>query len=135
MLSSDPNAMMIMENPDSVQWLIKSFEGFVKTHPDTLSIYFGTIDKKMHIAPAQEMDASYDPTSRGWYKDAITKKYVMTFAKAVKDNKGKTVGVIGLDIDLELISNMVANIKLGKDGFSAILDATGTIIAHKNKAY
>ena len=149
MLSNDPNATMIMANPDSVQWLIKSFEGFVKTHPDTLSIYFGTIDKKMHIAPAQELDATYDPTSRGWYKeainndgkviatnpyeDAITKKYVMTFAKTVKDNSGKIVGVIGLDIDLELISNMVTNIKLGKNGFSAVLDSTGTVIAHKNK--
>jgi len=149
MLSNDPNATMIMANPDSVQWLIKSFEGFVKTHPDTLSIYFGTIDKKMHIAPKQELDATYDPTSRGWYKDAvnndgkviatnpyedaITKKMVMTFAKTVKDNSGKVVGVIGLDIDLELISNMVANIKLGKSGFSAVLDSTGTIIAHKNK--
>jgi methyl-accepting chemotaxis protein len=149
MLSKDPNAMMIMANPDSVQWLIKGFDGFVKTHPDTLSIYLGTIDKKMHIAPKQEFDATYDPTSRGWYKeainndgkviatnpyeDAITKKYVMTFAKTVKDNQGKTVGVIGLDVDLELISNMVANIKLGENGFSAVLDSTGTIIAHKNK--
>ena len=149
MLSNDPNAMMIRTNPDYSQWLVKSFEGFVKTHPDALSIYLGTADKKMYLVPKQELDDTYDPTSRGWYKDAInnegkviatnpyedaiTKKYVMTFAKTVKDNTGNILGVIGLDIDLELISNMVANIKLGNDGYSAILDSTGTIIAHKNK--
>lgn len=149
MLSNDPNAMMIKANPDSAQWLIKSFEGFVKTHPDVKNIYLGTADKKMYIAPKVELDATYDPTSRSWYKDAInndgkivatnpyedavSKKYVMTFAKTVKDNQGKLVGVIGIDVDLELISNMVENIKIGKDGFSAVLDSTGTIIAHKSK--
>jgi methyl-accepting chemotaxis protein len=149
MLSNDPNAMMIESNPDSAQWLIKSFEGFIKTHPDVLSVYIGTADKKMYIAPFVEYPADYDPSSRGWYKeavnndgkviatnpyeDSITKKYVVTFAKTVKDNQGKLVGVMALDVDLELISNMVANIKLGKDGYSAVLDATGTIIAHKNK--
>ena len=149
MMSSDPNAMMINTNPDSAQWLIKSFESFVKTHPDVLSIYLGTADKKMHIAPFAEFDATYDPTSRGWYKEAVsndgktiatnpyedatTKKYVVTFAKAVKDDQGKLVGVIGLDVDLQLISKMVGGIKLGKDGYSAVLDATGSIIAHKNK--
>jgi len=149
MLSNDPNGMMIKSNPEYAQWLMKSFDGFIKTHPDTKSIYLGTTDKKMYLAPKVELDATYDPTSRAWYKDAInndgkiiatnpyvdasTKKYVMTFAKTVKDNQGKLVGVIGLDVDLELISKMVANIKLGKDGFSAVLDSTGTIIAHKNK--
>jgi methyl-accepting chemotaxis protein len=149
MLSNDPNAMMINSNPDSLQWLLKSFEGFVKTHPDVLSVYLGTADKKMHIAPKTEFPADYDPTSRGWYKDAVsndgkviatnpyedatTKEYVVTFAKTVKDGQGKLVGVIGLDVDLKLISKMVGDIKIGKDGYSAVLDAAGTIIAHKSK--
>jgi len=150
MLSNDPNAIMIKANPDSEQWLMKSLEGFLKTHPDTLGIYLGTVDKKMYLEPKSDLPAGYDPTSRGWYKDAInnkgkviatnpyqdaiTKKYVMTFAKTVKDNQGKIVGVVGLDIDLELISNMVAGVKLGNSGFSAVLDSTGTIIAHKDKS-
>ena len=149
MLSNDPNAIMIKANPDSAQWLMKSFEGVAKTHPDMLHIYLGTTDKKMYIAPKVALPADFDPTSRSWYIDAIsnegkviaanpykdvdTKKYVETFAKTVKDNQGKIVGVVGIDIDLELISNMVQSIKLGKDGYSAILDNTGTIIAHKNK--
>lgn len=151
MLSNDPNAVMVKVNPDSAQWLMKSFEGFVKTHPDTLNIYLGTADKIMYLEPKPNppLPSTYDPTSRSWYKDAvnndgkviatnpyedaITKKYVMTYAKTVKDNQGNLVGVIGLDIDLELISNMVSSIKLGSGGFSAVLDSTGTIIAHKDK--
>ncbi|GCD13273.1 methyl-accepting chemotaxis protein [Clostridium tagluense] len=151
MLSNDPNALMIKTNPSFAQWLNKSFEEFSKSHPDTLSIYLGTSDKKMYIEPKPNppLPSTYDPTSRSWYKDAIsnegkvistnpyvdavTKKYVMTFAKTVKDKQTKLVGVIGIDIDLEVISNMVAGIKLGSGGFSAILDSKGTIIAHKNK--
>lgn len=149
MLSNDPNAMMIKANPDSLQWLLKSFDGFVKTHPDTLHVYLGTVDKKMYISPKVDLDSTFDPTTRQWYKDAIkddgkviaanpyqdadTKKIVMTFAKTVKDNQGNLVGVMGIDIDLELISNMVSNIKLGKNGYSAIIDCIGTIIAHKDK--
>ncbi|MGK0468289.1 methyl-accepting chemotaxis protein [Clostridium sp.] len=149
MLSNDPNAVMISVNPDSEQWLMKSFDAFIKTHPDTLNIYLGTLDKEMYLKPESELPSGYDPTSRGWYKDAnsndgkviatnpyedaITKKYVMTFAKTVKDDQDKLVGVIGLDIDLDMISNMVTNIKLGENGYSAIIDSTGAIIAHKNK--
>ncbi|MGH4119586.1 methyl-accepting chemotaxis protein [Clostridium sp.] len=152
MLSNDPNAVMINANPDSAQWLMKSFEGFIKTHPDTLNIYLGTTDKQMYLAPKTDLPEDYDPTSRGWYKDAITnegkiistnpyidaakpelKKYVITFAKSVKDNEGNIVGAIGIDVDLELISNMVQNIKLGENGYSAVIDSTGTIIAHSDK--
>ncbi len=149
MLSNDPNATMVKANPDSAQWLMKSFGGFVKTHPDTLHVYLGTEDKKMYLEPKVELPATFDPTSTSWYKGAVsndgkamatnpyvdtdTKKYVVTFAKTVKDNKGNLVGVIGIDIDLELISNMVSSIKIGSGGFSAVLDSDGVIVAHKDK--
>ncbi|MGH4125381.1 MAG: methyl-accepting chemotaxis protein [Clostridium sp.] len=149
MLSNDPNAIMIKTNPDSAQWLTRSFDGFAKTHTDMLHIYLGTVDKKMYLSPKSELPNDFDPTSTKWYKDAInnegkvistnpyvdtaTKKYVITFAKTVKDNQSNLAGVIGLDIDLEVISNMVSGIKLGSGGFSAVLDSKGTVIAHKNK--
>ncbi|MBZ9687294.1 methyl-accepting chemotaxis protein [Clostridium estertheticum] len=150
MLSNDPNATMVKVNPDSAQWLMKSFEGFGKTHTDMLHVYLGTADKKMYVEPKVDLPATFDPTSTSWYKDAIsndgkvistnpyvdtdTKKYVVTFAKTVKDVQGNLVGVIGIDVDLELISTMVQNIKLGENGYSAVLDSTGTITAHKDKA-
>lgn len=150
MLSNDPNATMVKVNPDSAQWLMKSFEGFTKTHPDMLHVYLGTEDKKMYLEPKVDLPSTFDPTSTSWYKDAIsndgkaistnpyvdtdTKKYVVTFAKTVKDVKGNLVGVIGIDVDLQLISSMVENIKLGENGYSAVLDSTGTVTAHKDKA-
>lgn len=149
MLSNDPNAIMIKANPDSAQWLLKSFEGYAKSHQDMLHVYLGTADKMMYLEPKVDLPATFDPTSTSWYKDAVsndgkvistnpyvdtdTKKYVVTFAKTVKDNQGNLVGVIGIDVDLELISNMVQNIKLGENGYSAVLDSTGIIIAHRDK--
>ena len=60
------------------------------------------------------------------------KKYVTAFAKTVKGGHCSIVGVTGLDVDLNLISSMISNIKLAKAGYSAMLDSAGTIIAHKN---
>ncbi|MGV8983825.1 methyl-accepting chemotaxis protein [Clostridium sp.] len=149
MLSNDPNATMIKVNPDSAKWLLKSFEGYAKSHQDMLHVYLGTADKVMYLEPKVNLPATFDLTSTNWYKDAVsndgkvistnpyvdtdTKKYVVTFAKTVKDGQGKLVGVIGIDVDLELISNMVQNIKLGENGYSAVLDSTGIIIAHRDK--
>ncbi|MBK5242702.1 methyl-accepting chemotaxis protein [Clostridium sp.] len=149
MLSNDPNAVMVKSNPDSAQWLLKSFEGYAKSHQDMLHVYLGTADNIMYLEPKVDLPATFDPTLTSWYKDAVnndgkvistnpyvdtdTKNYVVTFAKTVKDNQGNLVGVLGIDIDLELISNMVQDIKLGNEGYSAILDSTGTIIAHKDK--
>jgi methyl-accepting chemotaxis protein len=149
MLSNDPNAIMIKANPDSAQWLLKSFEGYAKSHQDMLHVYLGTEDNIMYLEPKVDLPATFDLTSTSWYKDAVsndgkvistnpyvdtdTKKYIVTFAKTVKDGQGDLVGVIGIDVDLELISNMVQNIKLGENGYSAVLDSTGVIVAHRDK--
>jgi methyl-accepting chemotaxis protein len=108
----------------------------------------GTADKKMIIYPEQKMPDGYDPTARGWYKEALQNKgkvirtapyedinndklYVVTFAKTVEDPAGNVVGVIGIDLTLENLSKSVQETTLGKNGFSVVLDNEGTIIAHK----
>lgn len=148
MLSMDPNAKSIKENPACEQWLRKSLDSFVNSHKDVLGVYMGTADKKMIIYPEQKMPDGYDPTARGWYKEALENKgkvirtapyedinndklYVVTFAKTVEDAAGNVVGVIGIDLTLENLSKSVEETTLGENGFSVVLDNEGTIIAHK----
>ncbi|MCY6354766.1 methyl-accepting chemotaxis protein [Clostridium sp. ZS2-4] len=149
MLSTDSNAKSIKENAACEVWLRKSFGSFTKSHKDVLNVYMGTSDKKMIIYPEQKMPDGYDPTARGWYKEAIENKgkiirtnpytdinneklYVVTFAKTVEDAAGNVIGVVGVDVTLENLSKSVEETTLGENGFSVVLDNEGTIIAHKN---
>jgi methyl-accepting chemotaxis protein len=152
MLSQDPNVMAILQNKDSEEWLLKSFESFLSTHKDVMNVYFGLNNGKMLLTPKQELPSSYDSTKTGWYKLALEKDgqvaitdpyedavqkgvYEVTFAKAVKDAKtNKVIGVVGIDVKLSTISKLVSQVKLGSSGYASIIDKTGTVIAHQDFA-
>lgn len=153
MLSEDPNARnMIVGQSESEPWLYKTLEAYMASHKDITGVYLGLNNGKMFLAPAQTLPADYNPRTRPWYKKAIENdgqvvisdpyedsaennkgQFIVTIAKTVKDVKsGQTIGVVGLDIKLAYLSQIVANIKIGDTGYVAILDNTGKIIAHKD---
>jgi len=151
MLASDPNARsMVAAASECEPWLMKSLDAYLTNHKDVTSVYLGLKNKQMIIAPVQQLPEGYDPTSRPWYKDAIANdgkviltapyedamekgKMIVTFAKTVKDGTtNETIGVIGLDIKLTTISEIVSKIKVGEEGYVALFDATGQIVAHKD---
>jgi methyl-accepting chemotaxis protein len=126
------------------------YNDYIKYHEEIRAIYYGE-DSKVHHTTSGKPKEGYDPTSRPWYKKSIENDgkvvltdpyedvvkqgtYVVTLAKTVKDpNTKETLGVVGGDIPLDTISKEISNIKIGNNGYAAIIDATGTIIAHKNK--
>lgn len=151
MLAKDPNALAILGNPDSEQWLKKSFQSYMDTHKDSVSSYYGLNNGKMIIVPDQKLPDGYDPRQRDWYKEAVEKKgqviitppyedaiekgkYIVTFAKTVADEKsGDIIGVVAIDVKLSTLSESIASMKIGQDGYVALLDPSGKVIAHKNK--
>jgi hypothetical protein len=91
----------------------------------------------------------YDPRIRPWFKaslendngvtnpyiDFTTKKLCITAYSAIKDN-GKIIGVIGADIFLDDIINIIKHIgKKSTDAFidAYVLDRNNNILIHKNK--
>jgi methyl-accepting chemotaxis protein len=150
MLSEDPNAKSVLNNAACEPWLVKSLEGFLVAHKNITSVYLGVSNGKMLLAPATELPAGYDPRTRPWYKQAMENNgqvilsepyedasnpgcFIVTFAKTVKDIKtGAIVGVVGLDIKLDTLSALASKIKIGENGYVAILDSTGKIIAHND---
>ncbi len=153
LLSKDPNATAILTNADSEMWLRKSLNVFLETHQGYTSIYLGLQDKRMILSPEQELPAGYDPTGRPWYtaaaqnagKPILTapyedaagteKRFIVTFAKTVQDSAGQMVGVVGMDIKLQTLSDQVANTKIGETGYVLLLDNTGKVIADRDKEY
>lgn len=150
-LALDPNAIAIYQSPDNEIWLKKSFQSFLNTHKDVVGAYYGLSSGKMLIMPDQKLPEGFNPTQRDWYKQAVEKKgqviitppyedalekgrYLVTFAKAVADEKsGQVLGVVGIDVKLSTLSEAIASMKIGNDGYVALLDPSGKVIAHKNK--
>lgn len=105
--------------------------------------YIGT-NKGIFATMPQPKDrtATLDPRERPWYQAAmkhpnqitvtdpyrsiILKKTVVTLSMTTADGKG----VVGIDLKLDALKNMVKKVEIGQHGYSFILTRSGTIIAH-----
>ncbi|TNI86763.1 methyl-accepting chemotaxis protein [Aeromonas allosaccharophila] len=105
--------------------------------------YFGESNGKMHDSDPSINRDGYDPRSRGWYQDAmskggliVTKPYldvaynimVVTLAQPVSG------GVIGGDLSIASLVEDVTKMQLPADGFAIMMHKDGTIIAYKDAA-
>ena len=148
-MAKDPNVQQINEHPEYLTWMTASFKAYMEAHKDVQAIYIGTKDKKMLIYPEQKLPDGYDPTSRPWYKiameknvvswteayvDAITKQSIISVAIPVTNsfNKNEVVGVLAMDISLEVLSKNTNSVVIGKKGYITILDGTKNTLTHKN---
>jgi len=100
--------------------------------------YFGFADKRFVFA--HPMPASYDPTQRPWYKqamqaggptltsayvDATTGKLTISFAEPV----GNTA-VVATDMHLDSVTRKVASIHPTQNSFAFLLDGQSQVLAH-----
>lgn len=89
----------------------------------------------------------YDPRTRPWYinakranDDIWTDPYIffsskrpgITAASPVIQTSNDLRGVIGVDIEIEAISEFLSNLKIGDSGAAMILNGNGEVIAHPN---
>ena len=87
----------------------------------------------------------YDPRERKWYLlakdspkviyspayvDVISGDYIVTIAKALRNSDDSLIGVVGLDITLNKLTNYVKSISIGRYGSIFIIDSEGTILTH-----
>ncbi|MDF2613696.1 MAG: methyl-accepting chemotaxis protein [Clostridia bacterium] len=119
-----------------------------ESSPDIINAFFATESNKFLLYPEADLGSNFTFKDRQWYtsamdhegeivvsepyKDTVTGKYVVTISKTL-DNDGKIIGVIGIDLSLELVSNLFSNSKVGDTGYVYIFDASGIIIAHPTK--
>lgn len=115
---------------------------------DVLNAYYGTESGKFLVYPKVELPSDFNHKERDWYKEAIKNKgkvfytspyvdvatgqTVVSLVQTVEDN-GTIVGVVGVDVSLERMTNVFESSKVGKNGYAYISDSNGVIIAHPNK--
>jgi methyl-accepting chemotaxis protein len=126
------------------------FGRLMEGHPDFSELYFsgtkpykdgGFFYANDHWIPPK----TYDQTQRPWYVaaekapeigfsppyvDANTKTLVVTVASVARADS-KEVGVVGLDMNLQALTTMVADKTVSASGKSFLLDSTGLYITNE----
>lgn len=139
----------IIENRNGKLSRNKTLESFINSHNSFEDVYIGVSNRDYIQSIDDNLPEGYDPLTRGWYKDsskspdmivlsqpylsASTGKYCITYSKAVEEQKN-IVGVIGIDVNLDAIANIIENIKIGKEGFIVLTDKNKMIIGSSNKS-
>jgi PAS domain S-box-containing protein len=100
-------------------------------------------DKYVTLQEIDEEDA-YDPRKRPWYIKAAEEKQIIwtdpyifftsqkpgiTTAGPIYDTKGKIKGIVGVDIQLDVLSNFIGKLRVGKTGIAFMMNQNQSVIA------
>uniref|UniRef100_UPI0030DAA37D methyl-accepting chemotaxis protein n=1 Tax=Pseudomonas sp. RA_15y_Pfl2_54 TaxID=3088704 RepID=UPI0030DAA37D len=130
--------------------LLAIFDQFAKSHPSTAYLSLGLSDGGYASWPDDTKLNSYDPRVRPWYKAAIaapgatvrTGAYywapddvtLIGTVHTVADAAGNILGVVGLDVSLKQLTELVRNIKLGDSGYLMLVEANGNVLVDPTDA-
>lgn len=99
------------------------------------------------VSRSDDPQDTYDPRGRPWYQKAKdqftsiwTDPYIffssqepgITIASPVIGTDGTLQGVIGVDIQIDAISDFLAQLEIGESGTALILNDNGDVIAHSH---
>jgi diguanylate cyclase (GGDEF)-like protein/PAS domain S-box-containing protein len=126
-------------------------ETYGTSHLETTYVYIGTKWGGYIQWPDGLGVNTFDPRKRPWYSLALdnpdevvistpyvsaidnSNNVIISASTTVKDSSGSTVGVMGIDVSLEKLSEMIRNIKIGDTGYVFLYLKDGTMLAHPNK--
>ncbi|QXH53244.1 methyl-accepting chemotaxis protein [Pseudomonas fakonensis] len=112
--------------------------------------YFGQNTGLFTQRPDAKMPDGYDPRQRPWYSQAVTANQtlltppyqasvgglVVTIAIPVKArNNGELLGVVGGDLSLDTLSEILAAVDFGGIGHAFLVDGNGQVIVSPDKGH
>lgn len=129
----------------------------VQTHPEVVAVYFisssGYTIYYPNINLAQNVPADYDPRTDIFYSIATPEKnpeqlpvwtdpyqdpagagLIVTLSVPVYEEK-EFKGIVGVDVQLEKISEIVSGIRLGETDFAFLVDRDGFIVSMPEEGY
>ncbi len=121
------------------------FRRFGEAHKDVISVVsYGNIDGGYVQWPTVSRKNGYDARSRDWFKESMASPDEVRITKPFMTSKGtptvgifavvknpaeQPIGVVGINIDLPVITDMISEIKVGETGYMMLVDGGGVIIA------
>ena len=146
--TADNPSIVNIDAENDAEIIISKLKSVKESNDDILNMYYGTASGKFAIYPEKEMPEGYDSTIRPWYKQALehkgqviitepyenaaTGKNVVGIARTIEKD-GQVVGVIAIDITLEILAEKIAEKTIGNTGDIYIADEKGVVLAHRNK--
>lgn len=131
-----------MHQGENIAELRKQMVNYNSTHSEVQRVFLGTVHGKFIQEPQGELGPDYDPRERDWFKEPMEKKgetiitdpyisldvneLVVSITRTLDDGSG----VIGVDISLEYLQELVNQMSLGNDGYIFLLDRNGQILSH-----
>ncbi len=121
----------------------------VKATDETIiNIYVGTEGGMFYTDPVLELPEGFDHRKRDWYIQAVnapdkviitdpyvdagTGQMVISMTMAIQ-NENTLIGVVGIDLDLSILSSSLSDIAIGDSGYLYITDKSGNLIAHPDQ--
>ena len=110
--------------------------------------YFELFGGKYLYAPYWDMPDDFDPTTRPWYKTGVDagseiivtpiywnlrmNEYTITYIRRIFDDEGIPLGMVCLNVHLDVIRSYVDNMCLTENGYGIFLDEKLDIYHHYN---
>lgn len=130
--------------PESNQAMLALFTRYASTHPTTAYLSYGRVDGGYAIWPDDPKLHSYDPRVRPWYKTAIAAPgqtvrssayywpaddaVLIGTVRTVNDAQGNLAGVVGVDVSLKQLTDLIKQIKLGESGYIMLVENGGNVL-------
>jgi methyl-accepting chemotaxis protein len=146
-VSADAPGIPLTETSQALETL---FGNFAKSHPTTAYLSYGRVDGGYATWPADPDLKHYDPRQRPWYQAAVAApgKTVRTAAyywapddtvllgtvRTVNDAQGTLSGVVGLDVSLKQLTDLVKQIRIGETGYLMLVEDNGNVLVDPHDA-
>ncbi|WMJ90082.1 methyl-accepting chemotaxis protein [Anaerocolumna sp. MB42-C2] len=129
--------------------IVQYLETKTKSNTYTSDVYFGFADKSFLDGSGWQPPADYDCTTRAWFQNAkekgalnygspsfdmTTKQMVTVISKPVIID-GNFIGVIGMDVKLGTLNEIVQKSVSTKNSYAFMVDEQDNIMIHQNDAF
>ena len=129
--------------------IYSNFKAYGINHLETSHVCFGTKWGGYIQWPDGATITNFDPRIKTWYTQALadpdavaisapyesfneTNNVIISASSTIKDTSEDIVGVIGIDVSLDKLSEMIRDIKIGDTGYVFLYLKDGTMLAHPN---
>jgi len=147
---NDSLMMTPSENGGVEEDIYYLFDDFAKTHPEVSYIYIGTKYGGMIQHPEGVVGSNYDPRERPFYEVALANEGQVVLTEpyyweaddtinigavsTFNNSNGEFIGVLGIDIGLNSLTNLIKDITIGEEGFIILVDDQNNILAHPRES-
>lgn len=126
------------------QEIYNIFKNYGSNHSEIKNIYMASVEGRYIRWPEADISEDFDPVKSKWFKAGfesngeiiriyprmdLEKGTVISTVKKVYDNNGNIIGILGIDIRKDIISNILEQITIGETGRFIMVDDNETIIA------